>query len=354
MKRKSLPALCLCLILMVIMSAVCAASSAKEEATAYLKQAAENMAKADNFTYDINMTMTGPLADCKIDADGTYSGSALIAGRAETAFDLWILNMTFNMTDDYYLKLNDESGTFYFKVNTVSSPMGNAAVNDDSLKMNQWYVQELPLPKETLQQLKDKQTKTSFTKDLKKIFMYKPDKDTVKIYASYDIPLTSKGELEQMIKTDGDNPKAGELHQQMRKYMEDNAALRKALFKPRSLTYEITVDDSTQQINEVSVDMTQYIRQAGSDVLDAIPFEDMDEGREAPAILDGTSLRSIAKNYLKRSTMTVDIKFSDIGTTKATEIPQQVIDSAIAPPEKTVSEPKPAETAEETELKPSE
>lgn len=353
MKRRSLPVFCLCLILMVIMSAVCAASTAKEEATAYLNQAVENMAHADNFTYDINMTMTGPLADCKIDADGTYGSNALIAGRAETAFDLWILNMTFNMTDDYYLKLNDESGTFYFKLNTVSSPVENAADSADSLKMNQWYVQEIPVPKETLQQLKDKQMNNSLMKDLKKIFMYKPDEDTVKIYASYNIPLTTKDELEQLIKTDADNPKAGELHQQMRQYIKDNAALRKALFKPRSLTYEITIDDDTQQINEVSVDMTQYIRQAGSDVLDAIPFEDMDADKEAPAILDGTSLRSIAKNYLKRSTMTVDIKFSNIGTTEAAEIPQQVIDSAIAPPEKAAAEPESEQIAEAAEPAPS-
>lgn len=324
-----------CLLLLV---STALASSAKEEAADYLRQAAADTARADNLAYSVSMAMTGPLADFSVTADGIYNKPFGLSGRLGGAVDLWIIDQKLKVSGDYYAEMDEEKKELavYSKLNPVpDSAVQNALAGSNPLKPNQWYVQKFPVSDEMLAEMEAQRQASldSLTDDLKNIFMYRRDDGTVKIYASYSVPLLKESEITEMMQADKNNPAMLQTQNELKTFLQENPALRKALTRPHSLMYEITVDGESHQIKSVSADMSEYIQKAGSDVLDAIPFEQLEASAEAPAAADKISLRSIAKNYLKRSTMTMEMHFSDINSAGQVNIPQEVKDSAIEPPQ---------------------
>lgn len=304
------------------------ASPAKEEAKDYLRQAVVSTAEADSLAYSVTVAMTGPLADFSVTADGIYNRPFGLSGSLGGAVDLWIIDQKMKISGDYYAEMDREKKEIavYSKLNPAADgAMQNAFTASNPLKPNQWYVQKFPVSDEMLAEMKAQRQESldSLTDDLKNIFMYKRDDGTVKIYASYNVPLFKEGDLKKIMQADKSAVAS----------LQDNARLRKALLKPHSLMYEITVDDDSHQIESISADMSEYIQKAGSDVLDAIPFEQADASSSAPALMGKDSLRTIAKNYLRRSTLTMEMHFSDINSAGHVSIPQEVKDSAVEPPQ---------------------
>lgn len=328
----------LAVICLLYFAAAALASPAKEEAKDYLRQAAAATAEADNLAYSVSMAMTGPLADFSVTADGVYNRPFGLSGRIGGAVDLWIIDQKMKISGDYYAETDRENKEFivYSKLNPVpDGAVQNALAGSNPLKMNQWYVQKFPASDEMLAEMKAQRRESldSLTDDLKNIFMYNRGDGTVKIYASYNVPLLRESEITQMMQADKNDPAVLQPQKELKELLRENPALYKALIKPHSLTYEITVDDDSHQIKSISADMSEYIQKAGSDVLDAIPFEQLEASAKTPAAADKISLRSIAKNYLKRSTVTMEMHLSDINSAGQVSVPQAVKDSAIEPPQ---------------------
>ncbi len=316
-------------VLVLSFAAVSSANSDKDEAISYLNQAAQNTAKAQNFAYDVAVSLKGPLADFDIKVNGKYEKPFSAVGTATVMADLWIVDMNFNVISDYYINQENDKALTYMKMHS------NLPTNpSNEFKDNQWYVQSVDLPKSVLDELNSNTVPNleNLNEDIKNIFMYKIDDDTSKLFVTYNKAFIDEKRLADLYSIKDTNLSSAEQKRQQVYLQEikNNKALQKALFKPRNVTYEIVVDDKTMQIREVKSDMTDYLQNLGSEVLNAVPFEQYQN--EENSYTSGKTVRNVLKNYLKRSSLTFDVKMKDIDTTPVEPVPQEVKDAAIAPP----------------------
>ena len=291
----------------VCMSAVGFANSEKDQAIDCLKQAAINTSKAQNLAYDISLNMDSPVAEGSVIMKGKYAEPMLLSGKMNIAFNVWIMNMKYDMNVDYFSEMdNGNLLEQYFKANA----------NPPIKEQNQWYVSKSN-QQENFQQLYAQEKQKSVDKvdkDIKNIFMYDIDRNTSKIYVTYHRPIADIEELKLAKQT---QPEQAQANNSL-----DDKNLQAIFTKPRDLTYEITIDKKHNTVKQVSADLSKVIKDLGSEYLDTVPADKLKSE-------EGFDVRSVIKNYLDRSKFTMNINLSDINKTKVDPVPQEAKNTAI-------------------------
>ena len=105
MKSKSIFTLLCSIIFTLCLCSVAFANNAKTEAIEFLKQATQNTVNTQNAAYSINLSMTGPLADCNIKLNGNYAYPVFTNGDMSLLLNLWIVDTSFTMFTNSISKL---------------------------------------------------------------------------------------------------------------------------------------------------------------------------------------------------------------------------------------------------------
>ena len=199
MKIKSIFTLICSIILTLCLYSVAFAANAKTEAVSFLQQATKNTVEAQNAAYSINLSMTGPLADCSIDLNGSYAYPVLTSGDMSLALDLWIIDTTFEAQTQYYSELEGNVYKQYFK--TQADPKGAAANVSPKINSDQWYVQSVSLPENFVADYAERTQKSinDVADDVKNIFMYDVDDKTAKVYVTYKKPILDEEKLNEAL-----------------------------------------------------------------------------------------------------------------------------------------------------------
>ena len=329
MKIKSIFTLICSIILTLCLYSVAFAANAKTEAVSFLQQATKNTVEAQNAAYSINLSMTGPLADCSIDLNGSYAYPILTSGDMSLALDLWIIDTTFEAQTQYYSELEGNVYKQYFK--TQADPKGAAANVSPKINSDQWYVQSVSLPENFVADYAERTQKSinDVADDVKNIFMYDVDDKTAKVYVTYKKPILDEEKLNEALNLTNLNEKEMAQVAAVSQKLEENPKLKAALLKPRELTYEITVDRENMVITSLKSDLSPLVQQFGSEVLSSISDKELSI-TDTPD--NGATVRNIIKNYLERSKFTMDINLSNFNKATVQPVPQEVKDSAVEPP----------------------
>lgn len=342
MKIKSIFTLICSIIFTVCLCSVAFAANAKTEAVNFLQQTTKNTVEAQNTAYNINLSMTGPLADCTIDLNGNYAYPVLTNGKMSLAVDLWIIDTTFKAQTEYYSEFEGNIYKQYFKTQTEPK-VGN---DSSKIKPDQWYVQTISLPDDFTADYNERIRKNmkDVTENVKNIFMYDVNDKMTKVYVTYKKPILDEEKLNEAFNLTSLNEEEMAKISEISQKLEENPKLKSALIKPREFAYEITVDKKDMVIVSVKSDLSSVVQQFGSEVLNSISDEDLSI-TDTPD--NGATVRNIIKNYLERSKFTMDINLSDFNKAVVQPVPQEVKDSAVEPPK---PEEKIGEADEKTDL----
>lgn len=306
MKIKSLLTVIGVFMLIWCMSVVAFANQAKSEAIDYLKQVAVNTNKAQNLTYDVSLAVNSPVAEGSLTMQGKYADPMTLSGDMKIIFNLWILNIKYDMDVDYYSELVGNEFSQYFKVSSIP-PIK---------EQNKWYVSK-STPQDNFKQLfiDEKQKNIGMVdKDIKNIFMYDVDENASKIYVTYHRPLIDSDALKLA--------QAAQTKEQLTNNPLADKKLQAIFTKPRDLTYEVTIDRKTNLVKQVNSDLSKVIQDISSEYLDTMPADRLKTE-------DGFDVKSVIKNYMDRSKFTVSINLSNINQTTVDKVPQKVKDTAI-------------------------
>ena len=327
MKSKSIFTLLCSIIFTLCLCSVAFANNAKTEAIKFLKQATQNTVNTQNAAYSIDLSMTGPLADCNIKLNGNYAYPVFTNGDMSLLLNLWIVDTSFKANTQYYTELDGNVYKQYFKTQTEPK-----LDNDNSgIKSDQWYVQSIKIPEDFIQNYKKEMNNNvdDIDKDIKNIFMYDANKNTTKIYVTYNKALLDEDKLNQALSISDLNSKEMQEVNEFYQKINENKQLKEALTKQRELSYEITIDKKNMRITSVNADLSPVIYELGTDILNNISDEKLSVNGSP---INGATVRNIIKNYLERSKFNMTIQLSKFNTSPVETVPQEVKDSAIAPP----------------------
>lgn len=327
MKIKSMFVLVCSIIFTMCLCSIAFASSAKTEAINFLKQATKNTVEAHNTAYAINLSTTGPLANCNIDLNGNYAYPVLTNGDMSLTLDLWIIDTTFKAQMQYYSEIEGDTYKQYFKTQTEP----NLKNNSTEINANQWYVQTIKLPKDFNANYDEHVQKSikEVADNIKNIFMYDTDDKTTKIYVTYKRPILDEDKLNEALNFTSANKEEMEKINEISKKIEENPKLKTDLTKPCELTYEITIDKENMVITSIQSDVSAVVQAFGTDILNNISDEELTMN-DTP--VSGETVRNIIKGYLERSKFTINIQLADFNKADVKSVPQEIKDNAIEPP----------------------